>query len=153
MVSSAAQSPEAYLAELPADRRQEIAAVRALILAHLPAGYEERMRWGMLSYEIPLRTYPVTYNGQPLSYVGLAAQKQKNSLYLMGVYADPTALQSLLEAYAREGLKADMGKSCLRFRKAQDLPLETIGELIASLPPEKFIAVYEKSRQALRKHS
>ncbi len=153
MVSSAAQSPEAYLAELPAERRQEIAVVRDLILAHLPVGYEEAMRWGMLSYEIPLRLYPHAYNRQPLNYIGLAAQKQKNSLYLMGVYADPAALQDLLEAYARSGLKADMGKSCLRFRKAQDLPLEKIGELIGSVPPEKFIAMYEKSRQVLRKNS
>jgi len=111
------------------------------------------MRWGMLSYEIPLSLYPHTYNGQPLNYIGLAAQKQKNSLYLLGVYADPAALQDLLEAYARSGLKADMGKSCLRFRKARDLPLEKIGELIASMPPEKFIAMYEKSRQVLRKNS
>ncbi len=153
MVSSAAQSPEAYLAELPAENKQEIAVVRDLVLAHLPAGYEEAMRWGMLSYEIPLSLYPHTYNGQPLNYIGLAAQKQKNSLYLMGVYADPAALQDLLEAYARSGLKADIGKSCLRFRTAQDLPLEKIGELIASMPPEKFIAMYEKSRQVLRKNS
>lgn len=153
MVSSAAQSPEAYLAELPAENRQEIAAVRELILAHLPVGYEESMRWGMLSYEIPLPLYPHTYNGQPLNYIGLAAQKQKNSLYLMGVYADPAALQDLLEAYARSGLKTDMGKSCLRFRTARDLPLEKISELIASVPPEKFIAMYEKSRQVLRKNS
>jgi hypothetical protein len=153
MVSSAAQSPEAYLAELSAERRQEIAVVRDLILAHLPVGYEEAMRWGMLSYEIPLRLYPHAYNRQPLNYIGLAAQKQKNSLYLMGVYADPAALQDLLEAYARSGLKADMGKSCLRFRKAQDLPLEKIGELIGSVPPEKFIAMYEKSRRVLRKNS
>lgn len=151
MVSSAAQNPEAYLAELPAENRQEIAVVRDLILAHLPADYEEAMRWGMLSYEIPLRLYPHTYNGQPLNYIGLAAQKQKNSLYLMGVYADPAALQDLLEAYARSGLKADMGKSCLRFRTARDLPLEKIGELIGSVPPEKFIAMYEKSRQTLPK--
>ena len=111
------------------------------------------MRWGMLSYEIPLSLYPHTYNGQPLNYIGLAAQKQKNSLYLMGVYTDSAALQDLLEAYARSGLKADMGKSCLRFRKAQDLPLEKIGELIGSVPPEKFIAMYEKSRRVLRKNS
>ena len=150
MVSSAALTPQAYLDELPADRRQEIAAVRDLILAHLPVGYEEAMRWGMLSYEIPLAAYPSTYNGQPLNYIGLAAQKQKNSLYLMGVYADPAALQDLLDAYARSGLKADIGKSCLRFRKARDLPLQKIGELIASMPPEKYIALYEKSRQASR---
>jgi hypothetical protein len=153
MVSSAAQSPEAYLAELPAERRQEIAVVRDLILAHLPVGYEESMRWGMLSYEIPLRLYPHAYNRQPLNYIGLAAQKQKNLLYLLGVYTDPAALQSLLDAYARSGLKADMGKSCLRFRTARDIPLEKIGELIASMPPEKFIAMYEKSRQVLRKNS
>jgi len=150
MVSSAAQDPQAYLAELPADRQQEIAAVRELILSHLPAGYVEAMRWGMLSYEIPLAVYPNTYNGQPLNYIGLAAQKHKNSLYLMGVYADPAALQDLLDAYARSGLKADIGKSCLRFRRAQDLPQEKIGELIASVPPEKFITLYESSRQAAR---
>ncbi|HOA21994.1 MAG TPA: DUF1801 domain-containing protein [Anaerolineaceae bacterium] len=150
MVSSAAQNPEDYLAELPDDRRREISIVRELILAHLPQGYVETMRWGMLSYEIPLAVYPDTYNGQPLNYIGLAAQKQKNSLYLMGVYADPAALRELMAAYERSGLKPDMGKSCLRFRAARDLPLEKIGELIASLPPDKFIALFESSRQASR---
>ena len=150
MVSSAAQNPEDYLAELPDDRRREISIVRELILAHLPQGYVETMRWGMLSYEIPLAVYPDTYNGQPLNYIGLAAQKQKNSLYLMGVYADPAALRELMAAYARSGLEPDMGKSCLRFRAARDLPLEKIGELIASLPPDKFIALFESSRQASR---
>ncbi len=150
MVSNAAQNPEDYLAELPDDRRREISIVRELILAHLPQGYVETMRWGMLSYEIPLAVYPDTYNGQPLNYIGLAAQKQKNSLYLMGVYADPAALRELMAAYERSGLKPDMGKSCLRFRAARDLPLEKIGELIASLPPDKFIALFESSRQASR---
>lgn len=146
MVSSPAKTPEEYLLSLPAERRAVIAAVRDLILANLPSGYVETMNWGMLSYEIPLSTYPNTYNGQPLSYIGLAAQKNNYALYLMAVYANPLLLQHLQDAYTRANKKLDMGKSCLRFKKLEDLLQPVIAETIAAVPVEKYLEVYEKSR-------
>ncbi len=146
MVSSPAKTPEEYLLSLPAERRAVIAAVRDLILANLPSGYVETMNWGMLSYEIPLSTYPNTYNGQPLGYIGLAAQKNNYALYLMAVYANPLLLQHLQDAYTRANKKLDMGKSCLRFKKLEDLLQPVIAETIAAVPVEKYIEVYEKSR-------
>jgi hypothetical protein len=146
MVSSSALTPEEYLLSLPAERRAVIEAVRNLILANLPPGYVETMNWGVLSYEIPLATYPNTYNGQPLSFAGLAAQKNNYSLYLMPVYTDPVLLKRLQDAYARAGQKLDMGKSCIRFKKPEDLILPVIAEIIAAVPVQIYIEVYEKSR-------
>ena len=146
MVSSAADSVDAYLRQLPEERRAVAIALRQLILAHLPAGYVETMNWGMPSYEVPLARYPTTYNGQPLGYVAFAAQKNKYSLYLSCTYTDAAKAQRLCDAFADMGKKADMGKSCVRFRKLDDLPLATIGELIAETPVDQFIAAYEKGR-------
>ncbi|CAN5900470.1 DUF1801 domain-containing protein [soil metagenome] len=148
MVSSSATSPEQYLSELPEERRTVVAAVRDTILRYLPDGYRESMSWGMLSYEIPLERYPTTYNKQPLSYAALAAQKNGYSLYLTCVYSDAEQERRLREGFAAAGKKLNMGKSCVRFKRLDDLPLELIGELIASTPPDQFIARYEASRGA-----
>jgi len=146
MASSTATTVDPYLDALPPDRRHVLSVVRAVVREHLPKGYREGMNWGMICYEIPLERYPKTYNGQPLAYVGLAAQKHYNALYLMGVYGDPTLEARLRDAFAAAGKKLDMGKSCLRFRTLDDLPLDAIGEIIATVPPERLIAQYEASR-------
>ncbi len=146
MVSSPAKTVEEYLQSLPDERRTVIKTVRAVILANLPEGYVETMNWGMISYEIPLATYPNTYNGKALSYAALAAQKNSYSLYLMAVYAVPALQQQLQAAFAAAGKRLDMGKSCLRFKKLDDLPLEAIGNFIAAVPLEKYLQVYEQSR-------
>jgi hypothetical protein len=146
MVSSKASTVEEYLESLPAERREVVSAVRDLVRRNLPAGYEEAMAYGMIGYGIPLDRYPGTYNGQPLSYVALAAQKNYYSLYLMGVYGIPEKEGWLAEEFRRAGKKLDMGKSCVRFKKLDDLPLEAIGKLVASVPPEKYIEIYEASR-------
>jgi hypothetical protein len=146
MVSSAAKTVDAYLAELPLERRTVIATLRDIINAHMPPGYEETMNWGMISWQIPLARYPATYNKQPLSYVALAAQKNNYALYLSGVYAEDEQERKLRAAAATQGKKLDVGKSCLRFKKTEDLPLETIGKLIASMPVEAYIANYEATR-------
>jgi uncharacterized protein YdhG (YjbR/CyaY superfamily) len=146
MVSSKAATVEEYLQELPPERQAVIAEVRETIRENLPAGYTETMNWGMISYEIPLDVYPDTYNGQPLSYVALAAQKNHYAVYMSGVYQDPKQEKILLEGFEKTGKKPDMGKSCVRFRKLENIPLEVIGQLIASTPPEKLIAIYEESR-------
>lgn len=145
MVQSKAQTVQEYLDKLDNERQEIITTVRAVILENLPEGYVESMNWGMISYEVPLRIYPDTYNGQPLGYLALAAQKNYNALYLMCIYQDEKKKQRLLDAYKEKGIKPDMGKSCLRFKSLDHLPLEVIGEIIASTPPEKFIANYEES--------
>lgn len=145
MVTSKAATVEEYLQELPPERRAVIAEVRETILENLPDGYVEKMR-GAISYEIPLEDYPATYNGQPLNYVALAAQKRHYAVYMTCVYQDPQQDKILREGFKKMGKKPDMGKSCVRFRKLENIPLDVIGELVANTPPEKFIAQYEASR-------
>ena len=147
MVKSAAATVEEYIAELPPERRAVVEGVREVVRRNLPAGYEEAMRWGMICYEIPLARYPQTYNGQPLSYVALAAQKNCYAIYLTSAYQDEEQLRLLREGFAAAGLKLDMGKSCLRFRRLEDLPLDVIGRAVAATGPDQFIATYEAARR------
>lgn len=121
--------------------------LRDLIRRNLPKGYVESMNWGMLSYEVPLETYPNTHNGQPLGYVALAAQKNGYSLYLLGADANPEEAAKLKDAFAKSGKKLDMGKSCVRFKKLDDLDLKAIGAAIKSTPPKKYIELYEAGRK------
>jgi uncharacterized protein YdhG (YjbR/CyaY superfamily) len=137
-----------YLDTLPEERRSAIEAVRKVIRKNLPHGYRETVGFGMITYEIPLERYPKTYNKKPLAYVCLAAQKNFCSLYLMAVYQDPAQAAKLKAAFASEGKKADMGKSCVRFRTAGDLPLDTIGRMVAGTSVDQFIAQYEASRKS-----
>jgi hypothetical protein len=147
MAKSGATTVEGYLQELPEERREVVSAVRGVVLSHLPAGYQETMSWGMISYELPLERYPDTYNGQPLAFAALAAQKNHYSLYLNCVYQDPEGESRLREEFRKAGKKLDMGKSCVRFKKLDDLPLDVIGRVIAGTPPEEFIAGYEAARR------
>lgn len=135
-----------YLDGLPPDRREAIGTVRDAILANLPEGYEEVMRWGMITYEVPLSVQPDTYNGQPLMYAALASQKNHMAVYLTGVYADDEARESFLEAYRATGKRLDMGKSCIRFRKLENLPLEIIGEAIARYQVPEFLTLVTQAR-------
>jgi hypothetical protein len=144
MVMSKATTVSDYLAELPADRRKTIAAVRATVRKNLPKGYKESIGYGMICYSVPLATYPDTYNGQPLCYAALAAQKNYCALYLMGVYGDAARTKALQEAFRKAGKKLDMGKSCVRFKTAGDLPLDVIGKTIAATPMKAFIEKYER---------
>jgi uncharacterized protein YdhG (YjbR/CyaY superfamily) len=147
MVQSKAATVDQYLEELPPDQREIVSAIRHIILESLPEGYVEAMNWGMISYEIPLEDYPDTYNGKPLSYLALAAQKNHYSLYMMGVYQDAEQETKLKDGFEQAGKKLDMGKSCLRFRKLDDIPRDVIGDLIASTPPAEMIARHEASRR------
>ncbi len=147
MAQSAATTVEEYLAELPADRRAAIEAVRRVILDHLPKGYEETMAFGVIGYVVPLETYPTTYNGQALAYAGLASQKNYMSLYLMNVYGDPETERWFVEQYRASGKKLNMGKSCVRFKKLETLPLELVGQAIARTPMAEFIEGFEASRR------
>jgi uncharacterized protein YdhG (YjbR/CyaY superfamily) len=146
MVQSAAATVADYLDALPPERRAVIAEVRKVIRRNLPKGYQEVMNWGAITYELPLERYPNTYNGQPLCYAALAAQKNHFALYLMSVYGDKKLEQELRDAFRKAGKKLDMGKSCVRFKSVDQLPLDAIGRIIAAVPPEKYIAIYAKSR-------
>lgn len=151
MVSSAARTVNGYLDSLPPERRAVLSAVRDVVRRNLPRGYRESMDYGMIGYAIPLDRYPDTYNGQPLCYAGLAAHKEHYSLYLMSAYGGGARTDWLKQAFAMAGKKLDMGKSCVRFRTLDDLPLPAIAEFIASTTPEQFIAAYEAARAAPRK--
>lgn len=147
---SEATTVEGYLAELPADRREALEAVRAVILDRLPDGYEEVMNWGMITYQVPLETYADTYNKQPLMFAALASQKNYMAVYLTGIYVSDEARGEFEEAYRATGKRFDVGKSCVRFRKLDDLPLGLIGDTIASIPVDRLIARAEESGSARR---
>lgn len=150
MVQIAATTVKGYLESLPPDRRTTLSAVRKVIRANLPSGFKEMTGYGMICYGVPLKTYPTTYNGQPLCYAALAAHKNYCALYLMGVYGDPSQQKALEQAFKKAGKKLDMGKSCIRFKTADDLPLEAIGQLVGRVSLESFIATYEASRKKRR---
>jgi uncharacterized protein YdhG (YjbR/CyaY superfamily) len=147
MATSSAKTVAEYLKSLPVERRAAIEAVRKVVRKSLPKGYREAMGYGMIVWAVPLGRYPDTYNGQPLCYAALAAQKSHCALYLMGVYQVPAQAAALKAAFKAEGRKADMGKSCIRFRTPEDLPLATIGKLVAGTSVDAFIAQYEASRR------
>jgi hypothetical protein len=145
-VQSEATTVEDYLSELPADRRKTVEGVRAVILEHLPDGYVEGMQYGMIGYYIPLERYPDTSNGQALAIAALASQKRHVSLYLMGIYANEDDAWWFREKWTLSGKRLDMGKSCVRFRKLDDVPLDVVGAAIARTSAVDFIADYERSR-------
>ena len=140
-----------YLAALEPDRREAIETVRATILANLPEGYEEAMNWGMITYQVPLARFPDTYNGEPLMYAALASQKNHMAVYLIAVYADEETRDEFVAAYRETGKRMDMGKSCVRFKKLDDLPLELIGTTIAEVDVDTFVTETEAARQAYKK--
>ncbi len=147
MVSSKETTPAAYLASLPPERRKVVAAVRAVIRKNLPAGYVESMSWGMLAYEIPLSRYPDTYNKQPLMYLALAAQKNNFALYLSCASGNKPLMAKLAAAYKAAGQRLDMGKGCLRFKTLEELPLDVIGEIVASTSVAQRIAASEGAQK------
>ena len=137
---------EAYVAALPDDRRPTIDAVRRVILEHLPDGFDEVVQYGMISYVVPLERYPDTYNHQALVVASLANQKRHMAIYLMGVYGEDGAQEWLRQRWASTGKKLDMGKSCLRFRRLDDLALDVVGEAIARTSVDAFLTAYERAR-------
>ena len=138
-MKSDAKRVSEYLAELPEERREAIQAVRQTILDHLPDGYEEDMNFGMITYQVPLKIYPDTYNKEPLMYSALANQKHHMSEYMTGIYMDEDLKDDFEEKYQATGKRYDVGKSCVRFRKLEDLPLELIGESIQAIEMEDFV--------------
>jgi hypothetical protein len=150
MASDRAETVEKYLASLPPDRKAALETLRKVIRKNLPRGFEEGMQYGMIGYYVPLSRYPTTYNGQALGAAALGSQKGYMSLYLMSVYGDPKLKAWFERAYRAAGKKLDMGKSCVRFKKLEDVPLDVVGEVIARLDVDRFIATYESARQSMR---
>ncbi len=143
---STAKTVDDYLAELPGDRLDALTQLRETILENLPPGYEEAMNWGMITYQVPLETYPDTYNGEPLMYAALASQKNHFAVYLSGIYQDDGKRDAFMKAYKDTGKRLDVGQSCVRFRKLDDVPFEVIGDAIAAIPVDEFVEVAKRVR-------
>ena len=149
-MQSKAKTVDEYVASLPEDRREAISALRAVILKNLPAGYEEGMQWGMPSYFVPHSAYPAGYHcppDQPLPIVGLASQKNHMAFYGFCIYTDEALRIRFVEDWKKAGKKLDMGKSCVRFKKLEDVPLKVIGDAVKRVPMKKFIKQYEAQLQ------
>ncbi len=153
MVMSKAKTVNEYLAELPAERRAAVETVRGVILKNLAKDFEEGMSYGMIGYYVPHRVYPAGYHcdpKQPLPYAGLASQKNHLAIYLMCVYSSEKTAEWFRKEWAKSGKKLDMGKSCIRFKKVEDLALDAVGKAIARVTPKEFIKNYEAALQKSR---
>ncbi len=148
---SSAKTVDEYLASLPPDRRAALTAVRAKVNARLPSGYEEGMLYGMPSWYVPMARFPVTYNNQPLCLASLGSQKNHMAIYMMNVYSDPATDKWFRAAYKAAGKKLDMGKSCVRFKKVDDLALDVIGDAIARTGVDAYCARVEAVMGSARK--
>lgn len=146
-VRSDATSVEEYLDSLPDDRREALETIREAVLKTLPEGYEEAMDWGMISYQVPLATYPDTYNGKPLLCAALASQKHHMAVYLTAVYTMPGMRERFEEDYRATGKPLDMGASCVRFKRLADLPVELIADTIAAVDVEELVGHERSSRR------
>ncbi len=150
-MQSNAKTVSEYISNLPDEGREQIERVRKTILNHLPKGYEEVMNWGMITYQVPLERYPDTYNKKPLMYAALASQKDYISLYLIGIYMNDSLRQQFEKKYKASGKKMNIGKSCVRFKSIEDLPLDVIGQAIAAFDVDHFIKESEKARSQRKK--
>lgn len=149
-MTSKATSVAEYLESLTPERRGEVEKVRGVVLQGLPKGIEETMQYGMISYVVPHAIYPAGYHCNPkdaLPFAALASQKNYLSLYMTWLYTNPDLRAWFEEKSGAAGKKLDMGKSCLRFKKAEDLPLQLIGEAVARISVEEYIERYEASRK------
>jgi Domain of unknown function (DU1801) len=153
-MQSKATTVDQYLSGLPAERRAAIETVRAVILANLDSDYEEGMQYGMIGYYVPHRVFPAGYHcdpRQPLTFAALASQKNHMALYLMCVYGHEPLAKWFREAWAKTGKKLDMGKSCVRFKRVEDLALDVIGDAIRRVPAKKYLEHYEAAMRAMKR--
>jgi len=148
-MTSTASTPDQYIDELAADRKVAAQRLREHIMAHLPEGFEEAMSYGMIAYQVPLKTYPAGYHAgksrTPLPFINIASQKNYMALYHMGIYANPKILAWFKEEYPKHtAAKLDMGKSCIRFKKIDAIPYDLIAELCGKISVAEWINTYEK---------
>jgi uncharacterized protein YdhG (YjbR/CyaY superfamily) len=142
-----ASTPKEYLEQLPPDRREAMNKLRETILENLPEGFSETIGYGMICYGVPHSLYPKGYHcdpKQPLPFLSIASQKNFIALYHMGIYSDPELMDWFVREYPKHSkTKLDMGKSCIRFKKADQLPYELIGELAGKMTVGEWIGLYE----------
>ena len=147
-MQSKATTPAAYIAEMPEERQKAFNKLRSVIKKNIPKGFKETMGYGMMGYCVPHSVYPAGYHcnpKDPLPFIGLASQKNFIAVYHMGIYADPALQKWFVAAHAKASpKKLDMGKSCIRYKKPEDIPFELIGELASKMTPGDWIALYEK---------
>lgn len=147
-MQSKAATVDQYLAELPEDRQKALTQLRKVIKKKLPKGFQECMSYGMIGYVVPHSKYPEGYHCDPklpLPFINIASQKNFIAVYHMGMYSNPALLKWFAEAQAKiSGKKVDMGKSCMRYKKPEDIPVDLIGELVSKITPDEWIAMYEK---------
>jgi hypothetical protein len=148
-MQSKATTPEAYIAEMPEERQKAFSRLRTVIKKNLPKGFKEGMGYGMMGWSVPHSLYPPGYHcnpKDPLPFMSIASQKNFIAVYHMGIYADQKLLKWFTEEHAKASQKKlDMGKSCIRYKKPEDIPFELIGELASKITPDEWIAVYEKN--------
>ena len=147
MFTNKAKTVKEYIDALPGDRQPTVKKLRSLVKKHLPKGYAEAIGFGAITYAVPLKALPDTYNGQPLCYAAIAAQKNYYSLYLMSAYGDSAQAKWMAEEFKKRGKKLDMGKSCLRFKSLDDLPIDVVCDVIASTPMDVYIERYRAARK------
>lgn len=154
-MQSKATTVDAYLAELPEDRQKAIAKLRSVIKKNIPKGFKESMGYGMMGWNVPHSIYPAGYHcnpKDPLPFMNVASQKNFIAVYHMGVYADPKLLKWFQDAHAKAtSKKLDMGKSCMRYKKPEDIPYELIGELASKITVDDWIKMYETNLKDSRK--
>jgi len=146
-MQSTAKTPDEYIASLPEDRKEVIAKLRTIFLEKLPEGFAERMGYGMMGYDVPHSIYPNGYHcdpKQPLPFLAMASQKNFIAVYHMGIYANKEIYDWFVAEYPKHcKTKLDMGKSCIRFKKMNDIPYELLGELATKMTVQDWITTYE----------
>lgn len=148
-MTSDAKTVDEYIAQLPADRIEALTKLRKTIKKNIPKGFAEAMGYGMAGYVVPHKLYPDGYHcdpKQPLPFIGFASQKNFVAFYHMGIYADPKLLKWFTDEYAKRVTgKLDMGKSCIRFKKPDQIPYELLGELVSKITVQDWIKTYESN--------
>lgn len=146
-----ATTPEEYMTMLPEERKTPFSQLRKIILDNLPAGFDETMEYGMITYVVPHTTYPAGYHVNPkipLPFISIASQKNFIALYHLGIYADDNLKEWFVNAYPRYSKrKLDMGKSCIRFKRADDIPFAFLGKLVSRMSVQQWVDLYEQSRK------
>ncbi len=154
-MQSTAQTPDEYLQTLPDDRKAAMQELRKVIKKNLPKGFKEVMSYGMVGYVVPHSTYPNGYHCDPklpLPFLNIASQKNFIAVYHMGIYSEPKLLEWFTNEFPKHSKsKLDMGKSCIRFKKPEEIPFKLIGELASKMTPEQWIERYEKVLNTPRK--
>ena len=136
-----------FLKGLPPERRRELSRVRSVMKKHLPKGYEEVVEGSVIAYQVPVERAPDTYKGRPLWYAALGSPKSYLTLHLMPVYWNPPLLRQLAEGFKSAGKKLDIGKACIHYQRADDLAFDAIGEVVASFPVDRWIALATRARK------